>query len=171
MNATHDIRTEVLSGLVELLDRRPQLRPGQLLCNLANFALGDTAAVVWTITDDELLTAIQEHRHQLGDRDLRQPAEYDPAVRADFFQTLEKLAATCPEIPIGLLCTHLAFTARGVSAGMIWEVEDHELLQAARQQLELNRRRMRLENEARAALAAHPLWPAEPVLEPVANRP
>ena len=166
MNSMTNMRADILSGLVELLDRLPQLRPGQLLCNLATFFdFGETEAVAWTISDDALLAAIREHCDQLGDRDLAQPFEHDPAVRAEFFETLEKLAETAPEVPIGLVLTHLAFTARGISVGVIWEVEDHELLQAAQQQLELNRHRLRLENEALVAIAAYPLWKSEPALE------
>lgn len=167
MNSMNNMRVEILSGLVELLDRMPQLRPGQLLCNLACFTLTETHAVAWTISDDELLNAIREHRDQFANRDFAQPLECDPAVRAEFFETFEELAATAPEVPIGLLLTHLAFTARGISVGMIWEVEDHELLRAAQQQLEFNRHRLRLESEALAAIAAYPLWQSEPVLETV----
>lgn len=59
----------------------------------------------------------------------------DP-IRAEILKLLNELSEVAPEVPLGQLMANLATLARGISGESIWEVEDHELLAAAREHLE-----------------------------------
>ena len=58
----------------------------------------------------------------------------DPA-RSEVLRALEDLSEACPEYRLGQLIANLAMLARGDAEGSIWEMEDAELLAAARQHL------------------------------------
>jgi hypothetical protein len=58
----------------------------------------------------------------------------DPA-RRELLRLLEELSETCPEYRFGQMIANLAMLARGDADGAIWEMEDEELLAAARKHL------------------------------------
>jgi len=58
----------------------------------------------------------------------------DP-VRSEGLHLLEELSETCPEYRFGQMIANLAMLARGDADGAIWEMEDEELLAAARKHL------------------------------------
>lgn len=59
----------------------------------------------------------------------------DPA-RQELLAVLSELSAACPEMRFGQLIANLATLARGLTAEGLWDVEDEELLAAAKKQLE-----------------------------------
>jgi hypothetical protein len=58
----------------------------------------------------------------------------DP-VRREVLRVLEELSETCPEYRFGQMIANLAMLARGDANGAIWEMEDEELITAARTHL------------------------------------
>jgi hypothetical protein len=57
------------------------------------------------------------------------------AVRQELLAVLAELNAACPEIRFGQLMANLGTLARGLSSEGLWDAEDSELLDAAREQL------------------------------------
>ena len=57
-------------------------------------------------------------------------------TRREILIVLEELHAACPEVRVGQLIANLSYLARGPSTESIWDMEDEELLAAARKQLE-----------------------------------
>jgi hypothetical protein len=53
-------------------------------------------------------------------------------VRQELLRVLAELSAICPEVRLGQLVVNLSYLARGLSSESIWEMEDEELLEAAR---------------------------------------
>jgi hypothetical protein len=49
---------------------------------------------------------------------------------------LAELSEICPGVRLGQLITNLSYLARGLSNESIWDVEDEELLEAARKHLQ-----------------------------------
>jgi hypothetical protein len=62
-------------------------------------------------------------------------------TRQQLLRVLDELNAQCPDVRFGQLIANLATLAKGPTVEAIWETEDAELLQAARQQLEIFRAR------------------------------
>jgi uncharacterized membrane protein YqjE len=58
----------------------------------------------------------------------------DP-TRKDVLRVLEELSEICPEYRFGQMIANLAMMARGDTVGAIWDMEDDELLAAARKHL------------------------------------
>jgi hypothetical protein len=58
------------------------------------------------------------------------------ATRRELLQLLAELGEATPEVRFGQLIANLSYLARENSAEAVWDVEDDELLQAARQHLE-----------------------------------
>jgi hypothetical protein len=58
----------------------------------------------------------------------------DP-VRSEVLRLLEELSETCPEYRFGQMVAILAMLARGGAEGAVWEMEDEELIAAARKHL------------------------------------
>jgi hypothetical protein len=58
----------------------------------------------------------------------------DP-VRQDVLSVLAELSEVAPEVRLGQLIVNLSYLARGLSHESIWNIEDDELLEAARQHL------------------------------------
>ncbi len=56
-------------------------------------------------------------------------------VRRDVLRALEELSETCPEYRFGQMIANLAVLARGDAEGALWDLEDEELLTAARKHL------------------------------------
>jgi len=56
-------------------------------------------------------------------------------VRTELLTILVDLSAACPEMRFGQLIANLSTLAKGLSAESLWDVEDDELVDAARQQL------------------------------------
>jgi len=57
-------------------------------------------------------------------------------VRTQLLTALAELSIACPEMRFGQLVSNLSTLAKGLSGDNQWDVEDVELLQVARQQLE-----------------------------------
>ncbi len=55
--------------------------------------------------------------------------------------TIAELRALFPEWRLGQLMANLVTAAGGTEAGVIWDIEDEELLRAARRLIERNRER------------------------------
>jgi len=64
-------------------------------------------------------------------------------VRQEVLQVLAELSEVCPEVRLGQLMANLSYLARGLSNEAIWDMEDEELLEAARKHLEQWRARRR----------------------------
>ena len=62
-------------------------------------------------------------------------------VRQNILQLLAELSDCCPEVRFGQLIANLSYLAEGPSNEAIWDVEDEELLDAARKHLEERRNR------------------------------
>ena len=58
----------------------------------------------------------------------------DP-VRSEVLRVLGELSETCPEYRFGQMIANLAMLARGDAEGALWDLEDEELLTAARKHL------------------------------------
>ena len=57
-------------------------------------------------------------------------------VRQEVLRVLAELSKVCPEVRLGQLIANLSYLARGLSNESIWDMEDEELLKAARTHLE-----------------------------------
>ena len=57
-------------------------------------------------------------------------------VRQELLRVLAELSEVCPEVRLGQLIANLSYLARGLSNESIWDVEDEELLDAARKHLQ-----------------------------------
>jgi hypothetical protein len=55
--------------------------------------------------------------------------------RAELLDLLQRISAAYPEMRMGQLLCNLAEAGRGPEFGDVWEVEDEELIPAARQLL------------------------------------
>jgi len=55
--------------------------------------------------------------------------------RSEVLRALEELSQACPEYRLGQMIANLAMLARGDAEGAIWDMEDSELLAAARKHL------------------------------------
>lgn len=58
------------------------------------------------------------------------------SVRQEVLQVLSELSAIAPEVRFGQLLANLSYLAKGLSNESIWDMEDQELLDAARKHLE-----------------------------------
>lgn len=56
-------------------------------------------------------------------------------VRQEVLQVLAELSELAPEVRLGQLIANLSYLARGLSNESIWDMEDEELLTAARNHL------------------------------------
>lgn len=61
--------------------------------------------------------------------------------REELLQILKELCEECPDLRFGQLIANLAVVARGAESSALWDMEDDELLVAARSQLETFRSR------------------------------
>jgi hypothetical protein len=58
----------------------------------------------------------------------------DP-VRREVLRVLEELSETCPDYRFGQMIANLVMLARGDAEGALWDMEDEELIAAARKHL------------------------------------
>ena len=56
-------------------------------------------------------------------------------VRQEVLQILAELSEVAPEVRFGQLIVNLSYMARGLTNEAIWDMEDEELLEAAREHL------------------------------------
>ena len=62
--------------------------------------------------------------------------------RRDLLRVLDELSEACPEYRFGQMIANLVMLARGDAEGALWNVDDDELLKAARKHLvDVNARR------------------------------
>ncbi|MEX0867938.1 MAG: hypothetical protein WD030_11325 [Pirellulales bacterium] len=66
MKTQEQTRTELLTQLAELGERRPEWRFGQLLANIAMAAGRTQASAVWDLEDAEALQAAQDLKWKLA---------------------------------------------------------------------------------------------------------
>ena len=64
-----------------------------------------------------------------------------PAERLELIRLIEEMSEGYPEFRLGQLIANLAFWARGDQEGAVWNVEDEELMAAAREQIGNAKRR------------------------------
>lgn len=57
-------------------------------------------------------------------------------VRQELLRVLAELSEVCPEVRLGQLIANLSYIARGLANESIWDMEDEELLEAARKHLQ-----------------------------------
>jgi hypothetical protein len=57
-------------------------------------------------------------------------------VRLEILKVLAELSEVCPEVRLGQLIANLSYLARGLASESIWDMEDEELLEAARRHLQ-----------------------------------
>jgi len=57
-------------------------------------------------------------------------------TRRELLRVLEEVCAQSPGVRLGQLITNLSYLARGPAVESTWDVEDDELLQAARKHME-----------------------------------
>lgn len=57
-------------------------------------------------------------------------------IRQEVLQVLGELSELVPEVRFGQMIANLSYLARGLSNESIWDMEDDELLRAARKHLE-----------------------------------
>jgi hypothetical protein len=57
-------------------------------------------------------------------------------TRKSVLRILEELSEACPEYRFGQMVANLAMLARGDAEGAVWDMEDEELIAAARKHLE-----------------------------------
>jgi hypothetical protein len=57
-------------------------------------------------------------------------------IRHEILRLLAELSEVVPEVRLGQLLVNLSYLARGLSKEAIWDMEDEELLEAARKHLE-----------------------------------
>lgn len=57
-------------------------------------------------------------------------------MRQEVLKLLAELSEVAPEVRLGQLMANLSYLARGLSKEAIWDMEDEELLEAARKHLE-----------------------------------
>jgi len=62
-------------------------------------------------------------------------------TRLELLETLSELSEQFPEVRLGQLISNLATLAKGPRIEAIWDVEDKDLLEAAKQQLAVSRSR------------------------------
>jgi hypothetical protein len=58
-----------------------------------------------------------------------------PSERNELLRLIEEISEGYPEFRLGQLIANLAFWARGDESGAVWNVEDQELIAAAREQV------------------------------------
>jgi hypothetical protein len=58
------------------------------------------------------------------------------SMHDELLGVLDELHAACPELRLGQLIVNLSYLARGPAVESVWDVEDSELLNAAKAQLE-----------------------------------
>ena len=56
--------------------------------------------------------------------------------RRELLRLLAELSEEVPDVRFGQLIANLSYLGRGLSAESVWDVEDEELVQAAREHLE-----------------------------------
>jgi hypothetical protein len=56
-------------------------------------------------------------------------------VRQEILQILAELSEAAPEVRLGQLMANLSYMARGTTNEAIWNMEDEELLEVAREHL------------------------------------
>ena len=70
-------------------------------------------------------------------------------VREEILHILSELSECCPEVRFGQLIANLSYLAKGPTSEAIWDLEDEELLAAARRHLKERRNKEApLPNEA-----------------------
>ena len=69
------------------------------------------------------------------------PQDMTNPEREDLLQLLGELCVECPDVRFGQLIANMAVVARGAEPNAVWDMEDDELLDAVRSQLEVFRAR------------------------------
>ena len=62
-------------------------------------------------------------------------------VRQEAIRLLTEICELSPEVRLGQIVANLSYMARGLTTESVWDMEDNELLEAARKHLEQLRSR------------------------------
>ena len=65
-------------------------------------------------------------------------------IKAEILKVLSELSEIVPDVRLGQLITNLSYLAHGLSKDAVWDMEDEELLEAARRHLEKFKRSRRV---------------------------
>jgi hypothetical protein len=113
----------------------PHWRLGQTVENLCGWAMQNEFRGSFDVEDEKLATTAREHldrrKEELEIGSKRIPTPLSP-VRAELFHVFEKLAKRYPDFPLAQLIFKVASSA-DVN---FWDVEDEQLLAAAKKHLE-----------------------------------
>ncbi len=74
-------------------------------------------------------------------------------VRGEILHVLSELSECCPDVRFGQLIANLSFLAKGPTNEAIWDLEDEELLAAARKHLRERREVEHLTGQSSAPAA------------------
>ena len=61
MNETQKTNEDVLNVLMKLMNKYPQMRFGQLVTNVAYWAVDPTSSALWDVSNEEWLMAAKKH--------------------------------------------------------------------------------------------------------------
>jgi hypothetical protein len=127
-------RRELLGTLRELWEICPNYRFGQMIDNLASLATDGDLEGTYKVEDDELLAAARQHlenrRHALSAVPVNDDSQHD------LLFLVEELSEKCPGLRFGQMISNLSVVARVHEHGSAYNVEDDELLAAAKHHLE-----------------------------------
>lgn len=111
-----DQRTAVLNALARMAERYPHWRMGQLIANLAGWALSE----IWDVEDNQLVDAAKSHLARSGMAAVPQHSE--------LVSLLGEVCRRRPEWRMGQLVANLSTLA----SRDVWDVQDQELVAASR---------------------------------------
>lgn len=130
-----------LGSILEALSAvHPNMRLGQLVCNLASLVSLAPDAVL-TVTNDALRTAGESHLDQpLRRLQIAEPPIIQDVTRVDLLAAIGSLIERESDITLGQLLSALVLTKNcsfttSQPAARIWDIEDVDLLKVARQVL------------------------------------
>ncbi|HEX8203151.1 MAG TPA: hypothetical protein VF590_21930 [Isosphaeraceae bacterium] len=136
---TASTRAELLQVIADLARIDPKMRIGQLFCNLASL-VEMTPEATWTVEDGALLAEAKDHLEsqirRLGVPSLHPST--DP-TRVAILEAIRGCADRRPGVPLGRVVADLVTSSRGRMpvidrAGVIWDIEDDDLLATVRSQ-------------------------------------
>ena len=143
-------RQDLLDALHELSALNPEMRYGQWIANLAPSALDGAVEAIWDVEDKELLAEAQQPLQYYRSTRPERAAAYVSGrhgqealispPRRELLRVIQQLACCC-DWRIGQLLANLATAARfetdrGGFPEAVYDVEDEDLLPAARKLLE-----------------------------------
>src|SRR5260370_26440171 len=130
-------RQRLFQALKDLSGIYPHWRLGQTVENLCGWTMQNDFCGSFDVEDEKLTTTAREHidrrkeELEIGSKGMLTPVS---PTRAELFHVLEKLENHYPDWPLALLVFNVPCWI-GVN---FWDVEDEQLLDAAKKHLEGN---------------------------------